>query len=56
MAQKTLLSCFDTKRFSGRRNLLENAKTAALNNAKFKIVGRWALHNLKRLKLNGGVE
>lgn len=40
MAQNTLLSCFDTKRFSGIRNLLENAKIAALNNAKFKIVGR----------------
>lgn len=40
MAQNTLLSCFDTKQFSGIRNLLENAKIATLNNAKFKIMGR----------------
>lgn len=41
MARNTLLlSCFDTRRFSGIRNLLQNAKIAALNNATFKIVGR----------------
>lgn len=40
MAQNTLLSCCDTKQFSGIRNLLENAKIATLNNAKFKIMGR----------------